>query len=156
MACLVDTSVLVRTADRQDDRHDMAARSLQELRLQGERLVLAPQNIVEFWAVATRPRSARGLGLTLKRTLGKVSELTEGFEILPEGPAIFDEWLSLAERCAVAGKQVHDARLAAWMRVHEIAEILTFNVDDFRRYPGVTPIHPREVAANGRPGLVGG
>jgi predicted nucleic acid-binding protein len=42
----------------------------------------------------------------------------------------------------VSGVQVHDARLAAAMRVHGMTHILTFNPADFQRYPGITVVHP--------------
>jgi hypothetical protein len=38
----------------------------------------------------------------------------------------------------VSGIQVHDARMVAAMRVHGIANLLTLNAKDFRRYGGIT------------------
>ena len=40
----------------------------------------------------------------------------------------------LLARVPVAGKQVHDANLAATMRAHGITRLLTFNDADFRRF----------------------
>jgi predicted nucleic acid-binding protein len=45
----------------------------------------------------------------------------------------------------VSGVQVHDARLAAAMRVHGVKRILTFNERDFARYRDIEPVHPRAV-----------
>jgi len=45
----------------------------------------------------------------------------------------------------VSGVQVHDARLAAAMRVHGVKRILTFNDRDFARYADMEAIHPRAV-----------
>jgi predicted nucleic acid-binding protein len=42
----------------------------------------------------------------------------------------------------VMGVQVHDARLAAAMRVHRVSHILTLNVTDFERFSGLTAVHP--------------
>jgi predicted nucleic acid-binding protein len=36
-------------------------------------------------------------------------------------------------------------RLAAVMKAHGIARILTFNVDDFKRFAGIEAIHPDSV-----------
>ncbi len=44
---------------------------------------------------------------------------------------------------SVRGVQVHDARLAAAMRVHGIPYILTFNGSDFERYSGIGIADPR-------------
>ena len=46
-----------------------------------------------------------------------------------------------------AGKQNHDARLAAAMIVHGIGKILTFNKDDFLRYPEISSVTPQEALA---------
>jgi hypothetical protein len=42
----------------------------------------------------------------------------------------------------VSGVQVHDARIAAAMRVHGVTHLLTLNTGDFTRYPGITAVHP--------------
>ena len=46
----------------------------------------------------------------------------------------------------VSGKNTHDGRIAAAMRVHGINTILTFNVHDFARYPRILALHPETVA----------
>ncbi len=46
----------------------------------------------------------------------------------------------------MAQVKVHDARLAAAMKVHGIMHVLTLNTDDFARYSEVTAVHPRTVA----------
>ena len=46
-----------------------------------------------------------------------------------------------------AGKQNHDARLAAAMIVHGIGKILTFDKDDFLRYPEISSVTPQEALA---------
>jgi predicted nucleic acid-binding protein len=43
--------------------------------------------------------------------------------------------------------QVHDARLAAAMRVPRVKRILTFNDRDFARFTDIEAIHPRAVPA---------
>jgi predicted nucleic acid-binding protein len=47
----------------------------------------------------------------------------------------------------VRGRQVFDARLAAIMIEAGIDHILTFNADDFRRYPGITAVSPNNLTA---------
>jgi hypothetical protein len=41
--------------------------------------------------------------------------------------------------------QVHDTRLVAAMRVYRVTHLLTFNVADFGRFPGITTVHPQSV-----------
>ena len=64
-----------------------------------------------------------------------------------ETPDVFVIWRRLVREVGVSGRQVHDAHLAATMIAHGIAYILTFNVADFNRYPGLVAVHPQNVAA---------
>jgi predicted nucleic acid-binding protein len=64
---------------------------------------------------------------------------------LHDAPAVYDQWRTIVAKHEVAGIQVHDARLAAAMQVHNIARILTYDPRDFSRYDGITAIPPGEV-----------
>jgi predicted nucleic acid-binding protein len=45
----------------------------------------------------------------------------------------------------VLGAKVHDAWLAAAMKAHGIAQVLTFNVADFARFERIESVDPRSV-----------
>jgi hypothetical protein len=45
----------------------------------------------------------------------------------------------------VSGVQVHDTRIVAAMSIHQVSKILSFDLDDFTRYSGITVVHPAEV-----------
>lgn len=46
---------------------------------------------------------------------------------------------------SVKGVEVHDAKLVASMNVYGITSLITFNVGDFRRYPGIAAVSPPDV-----------
>jgi predicted nucleic acid-binding protein len=48
-------------------------------------------------------------------------------------------------RHTVAGVKVHDARLIASMKGYGITHLLTFNTEDFTRYPDITVVAPQYV-----------
>lgn len=123
----------------------MAVRALKALRSRNEELHIAPQNIVEFWAVATRPFSHNGLGMTIEQASTEIESLKSFFGLLPELP-LQEEWQRIVTQYRVSGKNVHDARLVAAMSVHGIGEILTFNGPDFARYTEISVLHPGQVA----------
>jgi hypothetical protein len=52
--------------------HATAHRALQALTLAGTPLCIAPQNLIEFWVVATRPLAANGLELTPAQVVKEV------------------------------------------------------------------------------------
>jgi predicted nucleic acid-binding protein len=61
--------------------------------------------------------------------------------LLPETSDIFPEWKRLVSAHQVSGVKVHDARLVAAMNVHAVPTIVTFDTEDFKRYP-IEVIHP--------------
>jgi predicted nucleic acid-binding protein len=99
-------------------------------------LCITPQNLIEFWNVATRPQDRNGFGLTPAQAARRVQLLQGQFHLLEEPPALFPVWQQAAERVGVSGVQVHDARLVAFMVVHQVMHILTFNGRDFARFSG--------------------
>ena len=52
---LLDTNVLLRAAAPTSVQHTAAVGAIERLLAGGEELFLAPQVLVEFWSVATRP-----------------------------------------------------------------------------------------------------
>ena len=105
----------------------VARRAIIALRRQNYRLFLTTQNLIEFWAVATRPVEANGFGWTSERTAKEVADLQERFPLLPDSPEIFTRWLELVKQCPVHGKRVHDARLVAVLQAHAVEHLITFN-----------------------------
>jgi predicted nucleic acid-binding protein len=112
---------------------------------QGEQLVCFPQNLIEFWNASTRPANANGLGFTPEQAARSVDRFQTLLRVLPETPEIFQTWRKLALQHRVSGIQVHDARIVAAMTVHQVNKILSFDLDDFKRYAGITVLHPSDV-----------
>ena len=59
---LLDTNLLGRLTDSADPLCTPARRAVHTLLAQGERLIIVPQNLYEFWAVATRKPGAPPAG----------------------------------------------------------------------------------------------
>jgi predicted nucleic acid-binding protein len=145
MPYLVDTNVLLRLVQRGDPQHQVIRAVLRTLRQRGEQLCFTPQNLVEFWCVCTRPTTANGFGLTVAETDRRARVIERLLMLLSDSPALHAEWRRLVVAHAVSGVQVHDTRLVAAMRVHGVTNILTLNIDDFTRYPGITVVHPQDI-----------
>jgi predicted nucleic acid-binding protein len=145
MTTLVDTNLLTRIVQPAHVQHQDALDAVTALRLRGEALHLVPQNFFEFWVVATRPAAQNGLGMSAAEAAVEFATFRRLFTVLDDTPAILPEWEQLVSRLGVVGKTAHDARLVASMRVHGLNRLLTFNVGDFRRYPGLTVVSPSDV-----------
>jgi predicted nucleic acid-binding protein len=143
---LADTNILLRFLLRNDPAYPDIRQAIRILKTRREQLVTTPQNIAEFWNVCTRPTTARGgLGLSIEATERRVRLLERHFRVLPDSPAIYQEWKALVLAHNVMGVQVHDARLVAAMKIHGVTRIFTINVTDFSRYPNVQAYAPGDI-----------
>ena len=140
--------MLLRDTDASSAQHDTARAALKALADQNARLIVVPQNLIEFWAAATRPANVNGLGLTPAQATASLAGFKAAFTLLPDSPHVLPQWERLAAQYAVQGKQAHDCRLVAFMLVHGITHLLTFNAAHFRRYEtaeGLTIMEPASV-----------
>jgi predicted nucleic acid-binding protein len=145
MSFLVDTNILLRTAD---PNHPMYADAVNatNILLEGEgEVCIIPQILIEFWNVYTRPAANNGLGHTPDEAAAEVNRLKSIFLLLPDTEAIHSEWERLVLTYQVRGAKVHDGRLVAAMLARGLTHILTFNNRDFARYAEVTAVHPQEL-----------
>lgn len=139
MGILLDTSVLIRLANRNDSQYTVAASAILALHKRNEVLHVAPQNLIEFRNVATRPVTLNGLGLSLPEAEAQAADFEKAFPLLEETPAIFPCWKSIVQSLGIFGKQVHDARLVAICHAHQVGQLLTFNVVHFQRMASLAP-----------------
>jgi predicted nucleic acid-binding protein len=144
---LIDTNVLLRSLHRNDPASRTAREALITLIQDGRTLCVTLQNAAEFWVVCTRPKGghSNGLGLAAHNVERYFSRFEPFFAIVPETTDVYATWKRLVTTYNVSGLKAHDTRLVAVMLTHGVESILTFNVPDFRRYPGITVVHPAEI-----------
>lgn len=142
----VDTNVLLlRLSYRDHPRYSIIETALRRLVDRDVELCFTPQNLGEFWNVSTRPRERNGFGLSSQETEVHVRAMERILTLLPDDEGVYQAWRQMLLLHDVRGVQVHDAHLAAALMVHEVSYLLTFNGADFKRYSGITPVHPEAV-----------
>jgi predicted nucleic acid-binding protein len=146
---LLDTNLLARITNSKHPQCAASRRSVRVLMAQGEELVIVPQNLYEFWAVATRklgapPAGQNGLGMTTNQASLWLRYFQRRFKLLPDRTDLVDHWHVLVKTLGIKGLRSHDARLVAAMQTHGIARILTFNGNDFKNF-SITIIDPGTV-----------
>lgn len=135
MRVLLDTNIILRYIQLDSEEHQEAEAAIDKLLERGDELFLVPQVIYEYWSAATRPYGTpNGLSMTSEETAKAVAEITRMFRVLPDNAQIYDRWLYLVIAHQVMGKQVHDTRLVAAAKVHDLDAILTYNSEDFKRF----------------------
>jgi predicted nucleic acid-binding protein len=146
---LLDTNLLTRMTRSSDLQSGVARSAVQTLGRRGEPLIIVPQNLYEFWTVATRskgppPAGRNGLGMTPAQAGHWLRFFQRRFTLLPDREELTRLWQALIEAHGITGFRAHDVRLLAAMQSYGISRLLTFNADDFRGFP-VTLLHPATV-----------
>ena len=144
MRILTDTNIWLRVADPGAIHHHCAIQAVARLLAEGHELCICAQNLIEFWAVATRPVTANGLGWTPEAAAVEITGIESRFVFLPDTPDIFAFWKTLVQTCAIRGKRTHDARLAAVGLAHEAHALLTLNPHDFDAFPSLRLLDPTQ------------
>jgi predicted nucleic acid-binding protein len=145
MRYLADTNILLRSVQPAHPMHRDAVRAVTILLASGNEVCVFNQSLIEFWNAATRDPDKNGLGLTPAQTDAEVRRIETLLMILPDHPAVYPEWRLLVVAHSVSGKQVHDTRIAAAMKVYGITHLLTFNGGDFKRFSHVTVVDPESI-----------
>jgi predicted nucleic acid-binding protein len=145
---LLDSNILLRLTSRDSALHAHIQRAVRQILQQDVSLFCCPQNVVELWNVLTRPIDRNGFGLSITEAEEEIQLIEREFGFLPDNQQIHAVWRRLVYDHRVRGRQVHDARLVAVMRVYGLSHLLTLNRADFARYGGITVIDPSDFATS--------
>jgi predicted nucleic acid-binding protein len=145
MRYLLDTNILLRLLDENSSQHALVSDTIAYLFSTQHNLLICPQSLAEFWAVASRPVVSNGLGFETVQTREAIEMFMLRFGMLFEKPETLGQWLELVTKYQVSGKPTHDAKLVALMLTHQLEQILTINTADFARYREIQAIHPNQI-----------
>lgn len=143
---VLDTNILLRLANPAAAEHEVCRTAVTRVVEAGNTLATAPQILVEFWVVATRPVDVNGLGWSPEFTRASIDAFATQFELLIETREAFNRWRALVSDTKIQGKRAHDARIAAVMLTSGVTELVTLNTDDFKNMPDLVVRHPAAVA----------
>lgn len=143
---LVDTNVLLEATDERRRHHAEAVTLLESSRS----LTVSSQVVREYLAVATRPVTANGLGMSMVDALANVREFRRGLRLLPEERPVLSTFLGLLERAPCTGSRVHDAHIVATALAHRVGTIVSLNPNDFTAFESeVAVLTPEQALRSG-------
>ncbi len=146
---LLDSNILIRLVVKSDASFRDVRSAVSKLLRQGEQLAYATQTVAEAWVVLTRPTSVRGgFGLTYTEARTCRNRLERAFLLLEDRPEMYQCWKQIVDQHQIIGVNAHEARLVATMQMHGVTRILTFNVNDFKRYQHLDVLTPQGVLAS--------
>lgn len=137
MIYIPDTNILLRFAVRTDPQHSVVHSAIKKLKDGEDEIRILPQTCVEFWNVFTRPANRNGFGFSVQKADHVLRLVEKIFPLLSDNENVHKEWRKVVIQSSVSGVQVHDARIAAAMLVHQVTHILTFNTSDFACYSNI-------------------
>lgn len=140
---LVDANILVRMCNRHDALYKRTLTVVFSHR-QTDTLVVGPQSLYEFWAVATRDPAYNGLGMNAVRARRWINRYLRLFQLVHEPAKLLGVWAALVETHDIRGFRAHDARYVALMRVLGIDKLMTLNAKHFNTF-SVTVIDPAQI-----------
>jgi toxin-antitoxin system PIN domain toxin len=129
---LVDTNVLVYALLPAMPDHAASRALLDAAKAAGTNLHVAPQNLIEFFAVVTDPRR-----VTQPRNpdeaLQAIDDLLalSGLALLPVPSDLITRWSHLVRQRSATKKRAFDTQLVATMLASGVMKIYTFNAADF-------------------------
>lgn len=88
MPFLADTNILLRLAEPSGPDYAIVRTAVETLLARGEHLCYAPQNLVEFWNVCTRPIERNGFGLSIAETDARAKLIEARFRFLPDSERV--------------------------------------------------------------------
>jgi predicted nucleic acid-binding protein len=146
---LLDTNLLTRLTSTAHPHGIVARVAVHRLLAGHEQITIVPQNLFEFWAVATRgigprPSGENGLGFTIEQASQWLAFFQRRFTLLPDRADLVIRWAELVKTLGIRGFRSHDARLVAAMQCYGMTRVLTFNLGDFKRFP-ITVVDPVSV-----------
>ena len=140
-SALLDTNVLVHAANSSSPLHAAAALLVDEGLRKRNRYCIAPQNLVEFAAVVTRPRHVqKPLPVTEAARMAELMYRSRRLsKIYPRRGTVLR---ALREGVAlnVTGPRWYDLFLAVTMRDAGVQVVVTENVLDFQKMPFITAV----------------
>ena len=95
MACLIDTGILLRAFDPTFADYRPIRQAIRKLWMRQDDLVVAVQNLAEFWNVSTRPVDKNGYGLSPDRAAKRLSLIERICEVVTENDHSYHVWNGL-------------------------------------------------------------
>ena len=130
----LDTNVLVYAVAEEDPHHAASRRLVEAVAAGLLPACVFPQNLLEFYAVATNPRRM-ACPLTAAQALTEMANLRAIFPVVMPKESALDRLTGLASSTGTAAADIFDACIAAQMLDAGIDAICTYTARDFEGFP---------------------
>lgn len=135
----VDTNILASALLPESPRYFHARGILRRLAEADAEVWISRQVIREYLATMTRYEQ-KWSNVTRAALIDAVRTLERHYFVAEELPIVAEQLYFLLGQVPTGGKQVHDANIVATMIAYDVRTLLTYNLDDFKRFSGFIEI----------------
>jgi len=140
----LDTNILVRYDINDLPESPLIYQAITSLIDQQAVFWISPQVMREYCRTLTYPTFPTPY--TMPQAVARLRKLIIWINIADETRAVSLGLLTLLENVPIAGKQVHDANIVATMQSLDITQLITLNIDDFKRFvPRILLLAPKDI-----------
>ena len=136
----IDTNILLSATDTSRESHIAAKTIFNKILKAGCNPVACGQVIREYLVVATRPLKSNGLGLSTGDAIHNIRQFMSRITLFEEKLSAVEILQHLIIKHQIAGKRIHDANIAAVMKIHGISYLVTDNKSDFSCFDKIKPL----------------
>ena len=142
MSFAIDVNILLYASDAKCSQHERARRFLEASAAGTELIYLAWPTVISYLRMATHPKifSEPLSPAEARRNVEALMSLPH-CRVVGEGGGFWGVWLAATDGLTVRGNFVPDAHLAALLRQHGIARLVTHD-RDFRKFDFLEVIDP--------------
>jgi predicted nucleic acid-binding protein len=133
--CFVDTNILINAVVPESPRYFHARGILRRLELSDGEMWISRQVLREFLSGMSR-QPAFAPRYAFADVLTAVQEYEQQFLVAEDHALVTQQLYLLLDKVPCGGKQIHDANIVATMLAFDIPRLLTYNLEDFRRFAG--------------------
>ena len=135
----LDTNILVCAVRPESPRYFHARGLLRRLEEADSEIWISRQILREFLTVLSRPQPPLP-PMTRNALLSAAQEYERAFCFAEDQDVVTQQLFLLLDQLPTGGKQVHDANIVATMLAYGIPRLVTYNLEDFRRFSGLVDV----------------
>ena len=135
----LDTNILISAVLKESPRYFHARGVLRRLEERDVEVWVSRQVLRELLAVLSRPQGFAN-PLRVADVLAVAQEYENQFVVAEDQSLVTQQLYLLLDPIPCGGKQVHDANIVATMLAFGVPELVTYNLDDFRRFDGLISV----------------
>ena len=141
----LDTNVLVFSTAVRAPLHQTARQAIQEQHAAGAEVWISRQVLREYLATLSRSQTFSN-PQPPDILVADVRSFINQFFIAEDSAQVTERLLDLIRQGPIGGKQIHDANIVATMLTYNIPNLLTNNVEEFKRFSHLITVLPLDAS----------